>query len=310
MKKKYIFGIIILVVILIAFSYKNHGALILKMDDYTIYKDEADFLSRISLQYKSMIDVWPEIQEMEGYTIDECQNIILAKAEQIVLKNAGIVDDITYETFQKNLEEENAYRKNADAKGEIVYGPVEYAPEIYYDYIFSGYRSEYLENILGTSISEEEILEFYETNRESNYYKGRVCTANVIAIEKSSVQESIQELNNFCVKYEEKDFQDLFSDISKLVGEENVQYCIREFDDESYLEDIKYDYLLLNELEQCQMGQRTKVIETENTYYIAEVETVGDQIYFSLEEARTDMVRVLTQEKYVEKLKEVILTGF
>lgn len=57
------------------------------------------------------------------------------KSKQILIKEYGIREDISYKTFIKNLDEENKRRVNAKGNNEVIFGPEKYSEYQYYTYL-------------------------------------------------------------------------------------------------------------------------------------------------------------------------------
>lgn len=59
------------------------------------------------------------------------------KKEQIMMLDFGVITEtqMSFETFCKELKDENRSRREAEKNGEIIYGPVEYTKQGYYDYL-------------------------------------------------------------------------------------------------------------------------------------------------------------------------------
>jgi len=95
------------------------------------------------------------------------------KTEQILIKENGITNNISFGGFLADLETENERRRLAFAKNLPIYGPVQYEERVFYDYLHTE-RVEKLKRILSSgelSVKEEEIIISYEklkiTEKES-----------------------------------------------------------------------------------------------------------------------------------------------
>ncbi|OCT11075.1 hypothetical protein A8709_05100 [Paenibacillus pectinilyticus] len=62
---------------------------------------------------------------------------VKVKVQQIVMQEKGIVADISYATFLRNLADENARRKAAIQKKEPIYGPIQVGEHDYFAYLMS-----------------------------------------------------------------------------------------------------------------------------------------------------------------------------
>lgn len=114
-------------------------------------------------------------------TIDELKRI---KTEQILMKIHGIIDDISYSGFLKELNKENGRRKMAVMKNKPIYGPLQYDAKRFYVYLQSE-RIDKLKQMLSGKellISEEEIRIYYCENKGGKYKR-----PDYIKIEKISL---------------------------------------------------------------------------------------------------------------------------
>lgn len=100
------------------------------------------------------------LEVLRQRTLEQCVRI---KVKQLLGKEKGLVNDISYGTFLQNLKDENERRKIAVANGEVIYGPVQYRELYYFDYLM-----DILEIDLMRKLAEVEFLASDETLRR--YY--------------------------------------------------------------------------------------------------------------------------------------------
>jgi len=67
------------------------------------------------------------------------------KMQQIIAKNAGIVQRIDYIDFREDWMLENNRRKKAAEQKQLIYGPLQYEENAYYEYVFSNMVLQYKE---------------------------------------------------------------------------------------------------------------------------------------------------------------------
>ena len=91
------------------------------------------------------------------------EEAVQQKGIQILAKKNGIIDDIGYDSFLKQYQEENEQRRQMKEEGTVLYGPVELSVSQYYSY-----RQSQLEQLLEEfveqniiTIGEEELKEYY-----------------------------------------------------------------------------------------------------------------------------------------------------
>ena len=106
---------------------------------------------------------------MKKKALDECIRI---KIQQILASENGIIQDISYEIFLKNLQLENKRRKNASESKQVIYGPKEMTELTYFNYVFSNMIIR-LKNQLADKqfkVNEDRISAYYQTNK-TNFLK-------------------------------------------------------------------------------------------------------------------------------------------
>lgn len=102
--------------------------------------------------------------------LNECVKI---KVEQQLGQEKGLIKDLGYTTFLKELEKENKRRKKAVENNEVIYGPIEYQKNVYFEYIRSNMELK-LKEILEDKeiqVTEENIIEYYEKTKDRLYRK-------------------------------------------------------------------------------------------------------------------------------------------
>lgn len=92
------------------------------------------------------------------------------KVQQIMCKEIGIVEDISYETFKKELKTENKRRQNAVSDGEPIYGPEQYSEASYYTYLHNN-RLLKLKSFLNSQNSSETKVDYSDENFLVEYEK-------------------------------------------------------------------------------------------------------------------------------------------
>lgn len=108
-------------------------------------------------------------QKLEEAALKECIQI---KAEQMLAIQFGLEADLSFETFLKDFEAENAKRNKMLLRSERIYGPTQYTLEQYYSYInYNRKKALHREIIRRGMVEEEEILRFYEQSKERLYRK-------------------------------------------------------------------------------------------------------------------------------------------
>ncbi|MGG1516608.1 hypothetical protein ABE504_14410 [Paenibacillus oryzisoli] len=92
------------------------------------------------------------------------EKLKVIKAEQILMKQKGLLDDISYEAFLHRLNEENKRRSEAVTKGEVIYGPRQLNEKEYFNYFHSNMMirlQEWYDKNEG-QVTEEALKQTYE----------------------------------------------------------------------------------------------------------------------------------------------------
>ena len=103
-------------------------------------------------------------------TLNEALRI---KIQQILAKQKGIVQDISYQGFLINLKKENTRRKEAVKQGRPVFGPVLYDESGYYSYLFENMVIRLKEVLAGSElqVTDGQVREYYEQVRDQKFRK-------------------------------------------------------------------------------------------------------------------------------------------
>ena len=122
---------------------------VIEVNGKKIYENEFSFLTKISRGNSEK---------------NEQERVIAAKCEQQLLRQYGVIDDISYKGFLKELADVNRERKEILQQGGKIYGPSEYSAKVYYDYKYSEAKEELLQKKLMSEVSDEEILQYKNEN--------------------------------------------------------------------------------------------------------------------------------------------------
>lgn len=153
MKRKLIlFGMMCALGIAACFLTAFQRKPVISVNGDKIYEEEYSFLSH----------VFTGGTGEESSTEDD--KVAFAKIEQQMLKDYGIIEDISYSVFLEMVKEENIRREKAIQAGEKIHGPKEYDARVYYDYIYSEAKERLIKEVLINQMLEEEIQDFAQTN--------------------------------------------------------------------------------------------------------------------------------------------------
>jgi len=99
------------------------------------------------------------------------ESVTKLKVEQMIAREQGVLADIGYSGFLRELESENRRRQEAVAEGRVVYGPVRYEEEAYLEYVMSNAIRDVKSRLLEREWKpdERELRRFYELNKSELY---------------------------------------------------------------------------------------------------------------------------------------------
>lgn len=149
------------------------------LKEYELFVEEArsEVLNDINARYESvMVDekFWTtalEDGEVPGQMVQKkaLEAAKEMKAHQILYREAGLIEDISYAGFKKAFHKENRRRQNAIKKGEPIYGPETLEALDFWEYWSEHLNSEYKTNIpLSTPVpSESSLVQFYMEERKN-----------------------------------------------------------------------------------------------------------------------------------------------
>lgn len=101
------------------------------------------------------------------------QSAVGLKLQQMLARDKGLVDEISYPAFIANWKSENERRKEAVKQNEAIYGPLQYTEEAYFEYVTANMQLQLEGRLAGQEIPLSEALleQYYEAWKEE-YYKG------------------------------------------------------------------------------------------------------------------------------------------
>lgn len=117
------------------------------------------------------------------------------KVQQKLMKEYGIVTDISYKSFLKALGAENESRHQAVLKKKIIYGPEVLGENEYFEYTFNQ-NIESLKEKLGESVfqvSENELRKEYEEEKKTVYSLPDYIKLEVISVPRNQTESGTKE---------------------------------------------------------------------------------------------------------------------
>jgi hypothetical protein len=119
--------------------------------------------------------------------------LVKVKIEQIIMKENGIVSDISYETFLKSYDRENKDRARKVANNQPIYGPKKYGKAEYYSY----HQSMNVQKLIDkwtkeaqSKLPDDKLKLYYDKVKQQYFHKGYEFEYERISIDsKADVKE-------------------------------------------------------------------------------------------------------------------------
>lgn len=228
------------------------------------------------------------------------------KLQQILMKENGIVSDISYEGFLKSLEEENLKRQEAVKKNQVIYGPEQYGPNEYFDYQLSNNVYKLKEKLFSGSVTEEELRKQYDADKDKQYSMPDFIKFEKITIPFGSGAVEKEKAEQLIIKAKEMlDSGTAFENVAALFNQDGkVEEHIL---DETTARNDKYLHPELKAVAgSMEAGQISGPIETKDEFIIVKCTDKVSNRYQSYVDVK-DKVRIsYMDEKYEEIINKLV----
>jgi len=106
------------------------------------------------------------------------------KVRQMIAKELGVLQDISYQGFVHQLDQENARRAKAIENHQVVYGPAQYDEEAYFEYVLTNSMISVKQNMqMNSNKPDEQMLKgFYNTHKDELY-----STPGMVKVQRISI---------------------------------------------------------------------------------------------------------------------------
>lgn len=241
--------------------------------------------------------------KLKQETINALKNI---KVEQVLIREKGIADDISYYGFLQELRIENERRKNAINNRSPVYGPKQFEENIFYEYL-QYQRREKFKKLLSESefqFKEEEIRDYYNINKTKmfllpgNIRIGRISMQLPANENNHTLHDHYSIMNQILENARKgKDFQEIVSDFQKI-GTSSILYDELQINIESLKFFSNSLPGILEAVNNLQNNQISEIIVEMNTLNIIKIILKESGSYIPLDEARAQIMRDLREISY------------
>ena len=239
---------------------------------------------------------------------------VRTKVQQILARQKGVIDDISYGTFLKNLRKENLRRERAvENNTEVIYGPIQYREWSYFDYLFENMLKSVKEKLVEKEIifTQDELKDYYDSVKGKMYKRDKVVKIRKIFLSYDDKDNNISKAKR--EEAREKIFQakarmDKGEEFETLAMEYNTDekdkktYGEQTFNKSSAQYDLRKHPDLKKEAQKLSVGQVSDIIEAGNAFYIIKCIEKEEIEYDPLDEVKRDV-----ESKYIDiKYKALI----
>jgi len=204
------FIIVLVVSITVFLIYAMNNSYVAKVNGEPIQKKE--FIRQLNLEKASTLEYFTKkynadvnknfwntdfkgevpIDYARDKALTECIN---TKMQQIISKKYGLVEDITYSKFLKDLSDENIRRENAVKDNQVIYGPKKYDENAYFVYVFSNLIIKLKDKLAVSEYkpTDKQLMDFYEKVKDKLYKQEDNINYKIIYISYSQEDSTLND---------------------------------------------------------------------------------------------------------------------
>ncbi|HEY0827608.1 MAG TPA: hypothetical protein VGE40_05905 [Bacilli bacterium] len=240
------------------------------------------------------------------------------KVQQMLAKEMGVLDDLSYEAFLEQLNKENKVRKERLARKEVIFGPQQYDEKTYFNYVFSNMVID-LKKALAEDrfvYSDHDLVMYYETIKERNFKIQDTITVSRLFVNYST--ESSENLPTEAKALEEVELfkkrlndRDAFEQAAKeITGRNDAVFGYEEhrFESQNRKEDLVYHDSLINRAALLAEGEISEPFKEDYKYCfsIAMVTERIDHGYEKFEEVKELVELLFIDEQYNDLIDQLL----
>lgn len=217
------------------------------------------------------------------------------KIEQIIMKENGIVSDISYEAFLKSYEQENKDRAKKLANKQPIYGPQKYGLAEYYSY----YHSMNVQKLIDKwtkeaqrTLSDGELKSYYDKVKEPYFHKGYAFDYEKISLQNEAGEQ--EQLIKIRQASTEKNIP--VDEAAAFLGEEVTTEHLTLNLDETSKEDTQSQNLYLQFLD-FSTGELSEIEQSDNEWFMYRLVLKRDKGLEKYEEVKSAVIQLYVQER-------------
>lgn len=242
------------------------------------------------------------IQLLKQKSLDESSRI---KIQQMLAREKGIVQDISYAGFLGSLEKENNRRKEALQNRQVIYGPAEYSKETYYDKLFSDLVHDLQAKLASEwTFPDQEIEAYYEAEKNAKFKKTDSIRVNALFVPfgKDTKEEARQLIDRIKQRLDDGEPFDQTT-VSAVIAESGAQSAKPEFGERTFdKSSVRMDMMrwprLLEAAKKLSLNQISDVVEESDSFYLIQCVEKQDMGYEAMEGVKDRIKSALAARKY------------
>ncbi len=245
--------------------------------------------------------------------LDEC---VIFKVQQMLARENGLLQDISYTAFLESLASENERRSRALEAGEPIYGPTQYREDEYFLHVFTNMVIE-LKRRLGErqlAPTDEEVRAHYEAVKDELYARQDRVTVQIISVPFRDMGSRPQHITReeavpiIEVARGRLEAGDPFEELAREYNEDR-RAAERTFDEDSRRFDDRRTPRLREEAMKLSPGETSDIFEEYNTFYIFRCTARSPIGYMPFEEVALSVRAHCVGQRYEDLILELVRDG-
>lgn len=294
---------------------------VLTIDDYEVtYSEFMPFLQnnkaltvnyfkeKYNVEYNK--DFWTNVYHGENPLAHAKQNavddLLKIKIEQMLMKENGVIHDISYEAFLNSLDNENAQRKEKLQNKQPIYGPTQYGAFEFYSYSQSiNYQKlihKMAEEARNTK-TDEFFMELYDEIKQFYFDSGYIFNYEKISIPKESGAQDALEQIKLKASTEKRKVDGAVSQLDQTVKVEQQMLDLGKVSKDDSFANLLYEEFL--EMKDGQFSQVYEMGEDAVVFRLIGRESKGYEEYKDVKDAVAQIyAQNQIEEQVIRRQKE------
>lgn len=311
--RRSIAGIVLILFLAAVLLVNGKEPVILKIGEQSVRQEEYEMImdrqkSDIYNYFTSVYEVQPGDLAWDGNYYGECPGDMLSErtVDKLIKNNYifcaakqyGILEDSSFENFQKEWKKEVSRRKDAQKNGQVIAGPVDMGVYEYYDYYLEELKGEVKQQLWKDgSVSMDDLSRYYENKKDTHFRKEAEAQAVRIftAKEDGKEEESIKLMKDIRLRLSQS--EDMTAELEKIKKEGRCKVEVIDLNEGSRHHDESVYKKLMEQILNGKEGELTQVTSNSNSYDVGIIREVNKTGYYTFEE-----VKLAVEHDYKEEL--------